>query len=124
MTRYRLDDPQPPVPERLRARLEARLAERGIDPAAMLPDTPEPIPALEAAQLRIPYSYREALVEHPDVAAWVRKVSDGAVAPSTGGLNPSTAPPGAGGSCTVRRCCSGGTLGPARRTRRTLRSGP
>ncbi|MFD4374794.1 ATP-binding protein [Streptomyces sp. NPDC058486] len=88
MTRYQLDDPQPPVPERLRARLEAKLAERGINPAAALPDTPEPIPALEAAQLRIPIDYREALVEHAEVAAWVRKVSEGAVAPSAGGLNP------------------------------------
>ncbi|MFE6854146.1 ATP-binding protein [Streptomyces sp. NPDC057674] len=88
MTRYRLDDPQPPLPARLRARLEAKLSERGINPAAELPDTPESIPALEAAQLRIPIAYREALVEHPDVAAWARKVSDGAVAPSAGGLNP------------------------------------
>lgn len=94
MTRYQLADPQPAVPERLRARLEAKLAERGIDPGASLPDTPEPIPALEAAQQRIPVDYRDALVEHPDVAAWVRKVSDRAVAPHAGGLNPQYGTPG------------------------------
>ncbi|MFD3997461.1 ATP-binding protein [Streptomyces sp. NPDC058583] len=94
MTRYQLTDPQPAVPERLRARLEAKLAERGINPAATLPDTPEPIPALEAAQQRIPKDYRDALVEHPDVAAWVRKVADSAVASNAGGLNPQYGAPG------------------------------
>ncbi|GGZ92772.1 ATP-binding protein [Streptomyces bluensis] len=88
MTRARLTDPQPAIGERLRARLEAKLAERGIDPTAPLPDTPEPIPALEAAQVRIPVDYRDAVVEHPDVAAWVRAIADAAVEPNAGGLNP------------------------------------
>ncbi|MEU3602658.1 ATP-binding protein [Streptomyces sp. NPDC006798] len=75
-------DPQPAIGERLRARLEARLAERGIDASAPLPPTvPEPVPALEAAQRRIPYDYREALASHPEVAAWVRTISEAATAP-------------------------------------------
>jgi DNA replication protein DnaC len=88
VTRAHLADPQPAIGERLRARLEARLTERGIDPAAPLPDTPEPIPALEAAQARIPVDYRDAVVEHPDVAAWVRTITEAAVEPNAGGLNP------------------------------------
>ncbi|QYX76483.1 ATP-binding protein [Streptomyces akebiae] len=88
MTRAHLADPQPAIGERLRARLEARLTERGIDPTAPLPDTPEPIPALEAAQARIPVDYRDAVVEHPDVAAWVRSITEAAVEPNAGGLNP------------------------------------
>ncbi|MFJ8676266.1 ATP-binding protein [Streptomyces sp. NPDC093589] len=89
MTRARLTDPQPVVSERIRQRLETKMAERGIDLAkAQLADTPEPIPALEAAQKRIPVDYREALPEHPDVAAWVHTVAEGAVAPHADGLNP------------------------------------
>ncbi|MER6952546.1 ATP-binding protein [Streptomyces sp. NPDC000618] len=88
MTRAHLADPQPAIGERLRARLEARLAERGIDPTTPLPDTPEPIPALEAAQARIPVDYRHAVVEHPEVAAWVRAITEAAVEPNAGGLNP------------------------------------
>ncbi|MBV9024174.1 MAG: ATP-binding protein [Streptomycetaceae bacterium] len=88
MTRSRLTDPQPAIGERLHARLKAKLAERGIDPTAPLPDTPEPIPALETAQRRIPVDYRDALPEHPDVAAWVRVIADAAVAPNADGLHP------------------------------------
>ncbi|MET9296590.1 ATP-binding protein [Streptomyces sp. NPDC003077] len=76
------------VSDRLRARLAAKIAERGLDPERPLPDTPEPIPALEAAQTRIPVDYRDALPEHPDVAAWVRAIADASVAPHVGGLNP------------------------------------
>ncbi|MFK4222182.1 ATP-binding protein [Streptomyces sp. NPDC019890] len=89
MTRARLADPQPVVSDRLRARLAAKMAERGIDLAERpLPDTPQPIPALEAAQLRIPFAYRDAVAEHPDVAAWVRTIADAAVAPNADGLHP------------------------------------
>ncbi|MFD4123870.1 ATP-binding protein [Streptomyces globisporus] len=87
MTRV-LTDPQPAISDRLRSRLEARLADRGLDLNRPLPDTPEPLPALEAAQRRIPYNYREAVVGHQDVAAWVRTIADAAVAPNSGDLNP------------------------------------
>ncbi|MEV0259508.1 ATP-binding protein [Streptomyces sp. NPDC050732] len=88
MTRARYADPQPAISERLRERLEAKLAERGLDLDRPLPETPEPIPALEAAQARIPVDYRAALPEHPDVAAWVRAIADNAVAPNAEGVNP------------------------------------
>ncbi|WP_406346444.1 ATP-binding protein [Streptomyces sp. NBC_01547] len=82
MTRDRLADPQPAVSDRLRSRLEAHLSARGVDPAANVPDTPEPIPALEAAQRRIPYAYRNAVPQHPAVAAWVRTIAAAAVSPN------------------------------------------
>lgn len=88
MTRARYADPQPAISERLRERLEAKLAARGLDLDRPLPDTPEPIPALEAAQARIPVDYRDAVPEHPDVAAWVRTIAGNAVAPNTDGVNP------------------------------------
>lgn len=89
MTRAQLADPQPAVSDRLRARLEAKLSERGIDPARpVLPDTPEPIPALEAAQRRIPLDYRDAIAEHPDVTAWVRAIAEASVPPNAEGMSP------------------------------------
>lgn len=88
MTSTHLAGPRPAISDRLRARLEARLAERGIDPRTSLPETPEPVPALEAAQKRIPVDYRAAVVEDPDVAAWVGALVEAAVAPNSGGLNP------------------------------------
>jgi DNA replication protein DnaC len=88
VTRARYADPQPAISERLRERLEAKLAERGLDLDRPLPDTPEPIPALEAAQARIPVDYRAALPEHPDVAAWVRTIAGNAEAPNADGVNP------------------------------------
>ncbi|WP_367435166.1 ATP-binding protein [Streptomyces celluloflavus] len=89
MTRARLADPQPVVSDRLRARLEAALAARGIDLAEHpLPKAPEPAPALEAAQRRIPVDYRNAVAEHPDVAKWVRLIADAAVVPHADALNP------------------------------------
>ncbi|MGE6723746.1 hypothetical protein [Streptomyces niveus] len=69
MTRAHLGDPQPAIPDRLRTRLQAQLTARGIDPATALPDRPEPDPALEAAQRRIPVAYRDAVAEHPAVTA-------------------------------------------------------
>ncbi|WP_443334612.1 ATP-binding protein [Streptomyces sp. ZAF1911] len=62
--------------------MEACLAARGVDPTAPVPDTPEPIPALEAAQRRIPYAYRDAVPQHQTVAAWVRTIADSAVSPN------------------------------------------
>jgi DNA replication protein DnaC len=88
-TLARSADPQPAIGVRLRARLDAQLAARGIAPTAPLPPTvPEPSPALEAAQRRIPYDYREALASHPDVAAWVRAIAESATAPYADGLQP------------------------------------
>ncbi|MFI1890270.1 ATP-binding protein [Streptomyces jumonjinensis] len=82
-------DPRPAIGDRLRARLEARLAERGIDTSTPLPPTvAQPVPALEAAQKRIPYDYREALASHPDVVAWVRTIAEAATAPYADGLQP------------------------------------
>ncbi|MFC9639979.1 hypothetical protein ACFTZF_15645 [Streptomyces mirabilis] len=57
-------------------RLAAILTARGIDPAAPLIDPAEPIPALQAAQDRIPARYRAAVADHPAVAAWVREVAE------------------------------------------------
>ncbi|MFI7337079.1 ATP-binding protein [Streptomyces sp. NPDC050085] len=65
--------------------MESKIAALGIDPALPLPETPEPLPALEAAQLRIPVEYRQALADHPAVLAWVRSITEAAVAPSRGG---------------------------------------
>ncbi|MGK4906469.1 ATP-binding protein [Streptomyces albus] len=94
MTRTQLADPQPAVSERIRRRLEAKIAERGIDPHAPLPEIPEPVPALEAAQQRIPLDYRDAQVEHPDIAAWVRAIADAALPPHAGDLAPHYGTPG------------------------------
>ncbi|MEU5159625.1 ATP-binding protein [Streptomyces sp. NPDC020875] len=87
-TLHRSADPQPALPDRLRRRLDAQLAARGITPApgTSLPDdpAPEPLPAVEAAQKRIPYDYRDAVADHPAVAAWVRTVAASATAPYAG----------------------------------------
>ncbi|TXL83944.1 ATP-binding protein [Streptomyces sp. IB2014 016-6] len=88
MTRTHLGDPQPAISDRLRTRLQAQLTARGIDPTTALPDRPEPDPALQAAQKRIPVAYRDAVAEHPAVTAWVRALADASVAPSTGTANP------------------------------------
>ncbi|MEU6416008.1 ATP-binding protein [Streptomyces spiralis] len=58
-------------------RLAHILTTRGIDPNANLTDSVEPVPALQAAQVRIPARYRAAVADHPAVAAWVREVADG-----------------------------------------------
>ncbi|KOV00692.1 DNA replication protein [Streptomyces sp. XY511] len=68
--------------------MRRKLAERGIDPTAPVADTPEAIPALEAAQLRIPRDYREAQVEHPAVAEWVRTIASSAVGHAASPLIP------------------------------------
>lgn len=84
----RTADPQPAISQRIQQRLKAKIAERGIDPTADLPASPEPLPALEAAQRRIPVDYRDAMPEHPDITAWVRTVAEAATAPNEGGLQP------------------------------------
>ncbi|MGW7523011.1 ATP-binding protein [Streptomyces sp. NPDC054783] len=58
-------------------RLAHILTTRGIDPNTKLTDPVEPIPALHAAQARIPARYRAAVADHPAVAAWVREVAEG-----------------------------------------------
>lgn len=84
-----LESPRPAVSDRLRTRLEAALAARGIDPAQpRVAETHEPHPALEAAQRRIPHAYRDAVADHPGVAAWVEEIVDGSAAPNSEGLNP------------------------------------
>ncbi|HEV7625038.1 MAG TPA: DNA replication protein, partial [Streptomyces sp.] len=85
-----LESPQRAVSDRLRTRLEGALAARGIDPAQPPPlqEAVEPHPALEAAQRRIPYAYRDAVADHPGVAAWVKAIVDGSVAPNSDALNP------------------------------------
>ncbi|MGK5496717.1 ATP-binding protein [Streptomyces sp. URMC 125] len=83
--RARLDDPRPLATDRVVARLQAKIASLGIDLTVPLPDTPEPVPALEAAQARIPAEYRAATCDHPRVAAWVHEIAEAAVAPDRGG---------------------------------------
>ncbi|MER7000716.1 ATP-binding protein [Streptomyces sp. NPDC000410] len=57
-------------------RLAHILTSRGIDPNSKLTDAVEPVPALQAAQARIPARYRAAVADHPAVAAWVREVAE------------------------------------------------
>lgn len=56
-------------------RLAHILTSRGIDPAAKLTDAAEPIPALQAAEARIPARYQASVADHPAVVAWVREVA-------------------------------------------------
>ncbi|WP_043224669.1 ATP-binding protein [Streptomyces sp. NRRL F-5193] len=88
--RSRLDDPQTAADNPAMAWMQRKLAERGIDPNATAPlaERPEPNPALDAAQERIPYEYRAAQAEHPDVARWVRSIADAAVGHAANALAP------------------------------------
>ncbi|MFF4260862.1 MULTISPECIES: ATP-binding protein [Streptomyces] len=88
MNRTSLADPQATADNAAMAWMRRKLAERGIDPTAPVADTPEAIPALEAAQLRIPRDYREAQVEHPAVAEWVRTIASSAVGHAASPLIP------------------------------------
>ncbi|MFB6557464.1 ATP-binding protein [Streptomyces sp. NPDC056400] len=88
MNRTSLADPQTTADNAAMAWMRRKLAERGIDPTAPVADTPEAIPALEAAQLRIPRDYREAQVDHPAVAEWVRTVASSAVGHAASPLIP------------------------------------
>ncbi|MGI5258786.1 ATP-binding protein [Streptomyces angustmyceticus] len=57
-------------------RLDAILADRGIDPATAPVEPPvEPVTALELADARIPARYRRALADHPQVTAWVDEIT-------------------------------------------------
>ena len=56
-------------------RLAAILTSRGIDLAARTTDEDEPIPALQAAEARIPVRYQTAVADHPAIAAWVREIA-------------------------------------------------
>lgn len=58
-------------------------AERSMpEGGTLISDSREPIPALEAAQARIPRLYRNAVAEHPRVADWVRTIAESAEAPN------------------------------------------
>ncbi len=94
MNRTSLADPQATADNASMAWMRRKLAERGIDPTAPIADTPKAIPALEAAQLRIPRDYREAQVEHPAVAEWVRTIADSAVGHAASPLIPHWGTPG------------------------------
>ncbi|MFI6287621.1 ATP-binding protein [Streptomyces sp. NPDC051018] len=82
-TLSRPSDPQPAVSDRLRQRLEAQLAARGITSSTPLAQdaASERSPALEAAQSRIPADYLDAHADDPVVAAWVRALAESATAP-------------------------------------------
>ncbi|MGW6457689.1 ATP-binding protein [Streptomyces sp. NPDC055078] len=87
-TLSRSAEPQPAVSDRLRQRLEAQLAARGITPGSGQPlpadPAPQPLAALAAAQARIPADYRNAVADHPAVASWVRTIAESATAPYAG----------------------------------------
>ncbi|MFI1825395.1 ATP-binding protein [Streptomyces sp. NPDC020412] len=56
-------------------RLAHILTTRGIDPIAASVAEAEPVPALLAAESRIPARYRTATADHPVVVAWVRDIA-------------------------------------------------
>ncbi|MCY0931507.1 ATP-binding protein [Streptomyces sp. H27-H1] len=66
-------------------RLRARFTAMGVDASRPVADTPAAIPALEAAQSRIPSRYRQATVSDPRVRQWVDDVAANATAPTAGG---------------------------------------
>ncbi|MEU9861446.1 ATP-binding protein [Streptomyces sp. NPDC047971] len=55
------------------------LRRRGMDPSVMDSQEPEPAPqpvtSLALADARIPPRYRQALADHPEVAAWVDEIA-------------------------------------------------
>lgn len=85
MTRARHRDPERVAASGSLAWMQAKMTSLGIDPAAPLPDAPELIPALEAAQARIPAEYRAATADEPRITAWAREVAAAAIAPGRGG---------------------------------------
>jgi DNA replication protein DnaC len=86
MTRTRLDDPRHVAGDRVAAWMSAKLAERGLALArGPVPDErPEPSPAEQAAQKRIPYLYRQALADHRQVTSWVERIAAAATAGDLG----------------------------------------
>ncbi|WP_353946470.1 ATP-binding protein [Streptomyces sp. HUAS MG91] len=60
----------------LARRLASILAARGQDPTAEPTYEPEPLPALQMGEARIPARYQGAVADHPAVAAWVREVAE------------------------------------------------
>jgi DNA replication protein DnaC len=87
MTRTRLEDPRPVAGDRVAAWMTAKLAERGLTLAGgpNSDETPEPSPAEQAAQNRIPYDYRQAVADHRQVTAWVERIAAAARAGDLGG---------------------------------------
>nr|WSX75871.1 ATP-binding protein [Streptomyces sp. NBC_00899] len=87
MTRTRLEDPRPVAGDRVAAWMSAKLTERGLTLASgPIPDErPEPSPAEQAAQKRIPYDYRQAVADHRQVTAWVQRIAAAATAGDLGG---------------------------------------
>lgn len=82
--RTRTREPQTLANEGTLDRMARILAARNIDPAAELPDEPEPFSPLDALSAGTPPRYRAAIADHPQVLAWVRDVAEAAVAPSRG----------------------------------------
>ncbi|MFE9826440.1 ATP-binding protein [Streptomyces sp. NPDC005791] len=82
--RTRNREPQTLASEGTLDRMARILAARNIDPAAELPDEPEPFSPLDALSAGMPPRYRAAIADHPQVLAWVRDVAEAAVAPSRG----------------------------------------
>ncbi|MDX2624037.1 ATP-binding protein [Streptomyces sp. WI03-5b] len=82
--RTRTREPQTLANEGTLDRMARILAARNIDPAAELPDEPEPFSPLDALSAGMPPRYRAAIADHPQVLAWVRDVAEAAVAPSRG----------------------------------------
>ncbi|MEU1776730.1 ATP-binding protein [Streptomyces sp. NPDC019922] len=82
--RTRSREPQTLANEGTLDRMARILAARNIDPAAELPDEPEPFSPLDALSAGMPPRYRAAIADHPQVLAWVRDVAEAAVAPSRG----------------------------------------
>jgi DNA replication protein DnaC len=86
MTRTRLDDPKPVAGDRVAAWMSAKLAERGLTltPGPVPHERPEPSPAEQAAQKRIPYVYRQAFADHRQVISWVGRIAAAATAADLG----------------------------------------
>ncbi|MER7049552.1 ATP-binding protein [Streptomyces jumonjinensis] len=80
----RAPNAQPQPVGGLARRLAHILTTRGIDPTSTPVAEAEPVPALLAAESRIPARYRGATADHPAVAAWVRDIAE-AGRPGPGG---------------------------------------
>ncbi|MFC8274335.1 hypothetical protein ACFUJR_17750 [Streptomyces sp. NPDC057271] len=65
-------------------RMARILAARNIDPSAAPAQELETVSPLEALSAGMPPRYRAAVADHPQVLAWVRTVTEAAVAPNQG----------------------------------------